>query len=131
VRVLLGSYGGQTNPITAPSNITYLAVHLQAGERWRFEPPAGHTVAWLAVGEGTLSAPERFTTGDLAQFDASGSAIDFVAQTDVVFVLGSGVQHPNALHMGPYSVHTSEPTLRQGMTGIRERAQLLREQGRL
>jgi len=51
-RVLLGSYGGQTSPIPAPSNITYLAVHLKAGESWRFEPPAGHSVAWLAVGEG-------------------------------------------------------------------------------
>jgi redox-sensitive bicupin YhaK (pirin superfamily) len=130
-RVLLGTYAGHTSPIPAPSNITYLAVHLKAGEHWRFEPPTGHSVAWLAVGEGTLSAPEAFTTGDLAAFDDSGNPIEFVAQTDVVFVLGSGVQHPHELHMGPYSVHTSAPTLRQGMTGIRERAQLLREQGRL
>jgi len=130
-RVLLGTYAGHTNPIPAPSNIIYLAVHLKAGERWRFEPPAGHTVAWMAVGEGTLSAPAEFTTGDLATFDASGQAIDFVAHTDVVFVLGSGVQHPHELHMGPYSVHTSAPTLRQGQVGIRERAQLLRAQGRL
>lgn len=130
-RVLLGTYAGHTNPIPAPSDITYLAVHLKAGERWRFEPPAGHTVAWMAVGEGTLSAPTELTTGDLATLDASGQAIDFVAHTDVVFVLGSGVQHPHELHMGPYSVHTSAATLRQGQVGIRERAQQLRAQGRL
>ncbi len=130
-RVLLGSYGGQTSPIPAPSNITYLAVHLQAGETWRFEPPAGHTVAWLAVGEGALVAPATLSTGDLVTFDASGSAIELEAQTDTVLVLGSGVQHPHDLLMGTYSVHTSAETLRQGQAGIRERAQLLRQQGRL
>lgn len=130
-RVLLGSYGGQTSPIPAPSNMTYLAVHLKAGETWRFEPPADHTVAWVAVGEGALTAPAALGTGDLVVFDASGSAITFEAQTDTALVLGSGVQHPHDLHMGPYSVHTSAETLRQGQAGIRERAQWLRQQGRL
>lgn len=130
-RVLLGSYGGRTSPIPAPSNITYLGVHLKAGETWRFEPPAGHTVAWMAVGEGMLSAPTKLTTGDLVAFDESGGAITFEAQTDTDLVLGSGVQHPHDLFMGPYSVHTSAQTLRQGQAGIRERAQWLRQQGRL
>jgi redox-sensitive bicupin YhaK (pirin superfamily) len=130
-RVLLGGYGGQTSPILAPSNMTYLAVYLKAGETWRFEPPAGHTVAWVAVGEGALVAPTALSTGDLVAFDESGSAIEFEAQTDTVFVLGSGVQHPHDLFMGSYSVHTSAETLRQGQAGIRERAQLLRQQGRL
>lgn len=130
-RVLLGSFGAQTSAIPAPSNITYLGVHLRAGETWRFEPPQGHTVAWLAVGEGALTAPTALSTGDLVTFDASGSAITFEAQTDTAFVLGSGVQHPHDLLMGPYSVHTTAETLRQGQAGIRERAQLLRQQGRL
>lgn len=130
-RVLLGSYGGQTSPIPAPSDMTYLGVHLKAGETWRFEPPAGHTVAWVAVGEGALSAPTMLTTGDLIAFDESGAAVTFEAQTDTAFVLGSGVQHPHDLFMGPYSVHTSAGSLRQGQAGIRERAQLLRQQGRL
>lgn len=130
-RVLLGSYGGQTSPIPAPSNITYLGVHLKAGETWHFEPPADQTVAWVAVGEGALSAPTLLTTGDLIAFDESGGAISFEAQTDTAFVLGSGVQHPHDLFMGPYSVHTSADALRKGQTGIRERAQLLRQQGRL
>ena len=112
-RVLLGSYGAQTSAIPAPSNINYLAVHLKAGQTWRFEPPQGHTVAWLAVGEGALTAPTALSTGDLVTFDASGSAITFEAQTDTAFVLGSSVQHPHDLLMGPYSVHTTAETLRQ------------------
>ena len=112
-RVLLGSFGAQTSAIPAPSNINYLAVHLKAGQTWRFEPPQGHTVAWLAVGEGALTAPTALSTGDLVTFDASGSAITFEAQTDTAFVLGSSVQHPHDLLMGPYSVHTTAETLRQ------------------
>jgi redox-sensitive bicupin YhaK (pirin superfamily) len=131
VRVLLGSYGGQTSSIPAPSNMAYLGVHLKAGETWRFEPPAGHTVAWVAVGEGTLTAPDRMSTGDLVVFDASGGSVTFEADTDTAFVLGSGVQHPYDLFMGPYSVHTSAEALHQGQWGIRQRAQLLRQQGRL
>jgi redox-sensitive bicupin YhaK (pirin superfamily) len=134
-RVLLGAYGGQTSRIPAPhataNPSTYLAVHLKAGERWTFEPPAGHTVAWAAVGEGALSAPSTLTQGDLVVFDTSGDAIGFVAQTDTVFMLGSAVQHPHDLAMGPYSVHTTPETLHAGQTGIRERAQLLRQQGRM
>lgn len=131
VRVLLGSYGGQTSPIPAPSNMAYLGVHLKAGQTWRFEPPTGHTVAWVAVGEGALTAPENMRTGDLVVFDASGGSVTFEADTDTAFVLGSGVQHPHDLFMGPYSVHTSAEALHQGQLGIRQRAQLLRQQGRL
>ncbi|MBC7916993.1 MAG: pirin family protein [Rhodoferax sp.] len=130
-RVLLGAYEGKVSPIPAPSDITYLGVHLRAGETWRFTPPAGHTVAWLAVGEGALAAPTSLRTGDLAVFDDAGGAITLEAQLDTAFVLGSGVQHPHDLYMGPYSVHTSEDALQRGQAGIRERAVLLRQQGRL
>ena len=130
-RVLLGSYEGKTSAIPAPSDIAYLGVHLKAGERWHFDPPAGHTVAWVAVGEGGLSAPAKLTTGDLAVFDEHGGPVEFVAQTDAAFVLGSGVLHPHELAMGPYSVHTNEKALHIGQAGIRERATLLRAQGRL
>lgn len=130
-RVLLGAYQGKTSPIPAPSDITYLGVRLQAGDTWRFDPPAGHTVAWAAVGEGLLAAPATLRTGDLAVFDDAGGPIAFEALTDTAFVLGSGVQHPHDLFMGPYSVHTSAAALQHGQAGIRQRAALLRQQGRL
>lgn len=131
VRVLLGSYGGRVSPIPAPSNMAYLGVHLKAGETWRFEPPGGHTVAWVAVGEGALSAPEPLRTGDMVVFDQSSAGITFTAESDTALVLGSGVPHPHPLHLGYYSVHTSDEALHAGERGIRERADLLRGQGRL
>lgn len=78
-----------------------------------------------------MSAPAAAHGGDLLAFDPSASPIDFVAQTDTTFMLGSGALHPHDLLTGPYSVHTSAETLRRGQAGIRERAQLLRQQGRL
>ena len=130
-RLLLGTFEGKTSPIPAPSDLTYLGVHLQAGERWRFEPPAGHTVAWAAVGEGALAAPATLRTGDLAVFEDDVGEIEFQAHTDTAFVLGTGVRHPHDLFMGPYSVHTSADALHRGQAGIRQRAELLRRQGRL
>ena len=44
VRVIPGEYGAAKSLIEAPP-MTYLAVTLEAGERWAFEPPSGHTVA--------------------------------------------------------------------------------------
>ena len=135
-RVLLGAYGDHASRIPSPhasdSPTLYLAVHLKAGEHWRFEPPHGHTVAWAAVGEGTLAAgPDGLTEGDLVVFDASALPIDFLAKTDVVFMIGSAAPHPHDLVMGTYSVHTDAAALGQGEAHIRERARMLRTQGRM
>src|SRR5262245_35108666 len=64
-RVILGSYGGATSPIDAPP-MTYLQVDLADGERWRYVPPRGHRVAWVAVADGTLRTPSRVPAGTVA-----------------------------------------------------------------
>src|SRR2546422_338326 len=74
VRVLLGSYGSASSAIASPSPINYLAVRLEAGERWRYEPPTGHSVLWVAIASGVLSAPEELRHGDLAAFEPSSKA---------------------------------------------------------
>jgi len=58
-RVLLGSHGSASSVIESPSPINYLAVRLKAGERWSYEPPAGHTVLW---GPPSHQAPCQFRT---------------------------------------------------------------------
>jgi redox-sensitive bicupin YhaK (pirin superfamily) len=133
-RVLLGRYGAAQSPIPAPAPMNYLAVQLKDGENWRYTPPAGHTVGWVAVSAGRLGAGtggEPVGTGELAVFEESGAAIDFVARGDTSFVLGSAVKHPHALVMGHYSVHTSKAALDQGEAEIRRIGARLREQGRL
>lgn len=131
VRVLLGRYGAMQSPIPAPADMNYLAVNLKDGERWRYTPPAGHTVAWLAVNAGRLALDETVGAGELAVFDESAEPIDVVAQGDTAFVLGSAVKHPHELVMGNYSVHTNQAALVQGEAEIQRIGAQLQREGRL
>jgi len=130
-RVLLGSYGSASSAIVSPSPINYLAVRLKAGERWRYEPPAGHTVLWVAIATGALSAPDELRVGDLAVFEPSSKAVEFEAQTDAEFVLGSATPHEHDLVSGYNSVHTSPAALRDGEAHISSIKERLVQQGRL
>lgn len=133
VRVLLGRYGAAQSSIPAPADMNYLAVHLKDGERWSYTPPAGHTVAWLALNAGQLElgADEPVSSGELVVFEESAQTINFLAQGDTSFVLGSAVKHPHDLVMGNYSVHTSKAALAQGEAEIQRIGTHLRNEGRL
>ena len=131
VRVLLGRYGSASSAIQSPSPINYLAVRLNAGERWRYQPPADHTVLWVAIGSGALSAPEDLRCGDLAAFEPSDKAVEFEARTDAEFVLGSATPHAHDLVTGYYSVHTSRDALRDGEADIASIRERLVREGRL
>jgi redox-sensitive bicupin YhaK (pirin superfamily) len=129
--VLLGGHGQARSPLSAPAPINYLAVSLKAGESWRYQPPAGHTVAWIALGSGRLAAGEPVEAGELVVFERSAEAIEFHAETDAEFMLGSAAPHPHDLVLGYYSVHTSPAALQAGERRIQEvRARLVKD-GRL
>jgi redox-sensitive bicupin YhaK (pirin superfamily) len=128
-RVILGAYGGVASAIDAPP-MTYLSVSLPPGERWRYQPPAGHTVAWVAVHEGALrTAGTTIPTGEVAIFASSEEPIDFQADGQTGFVLGSAARHPHPLVLGNYSVHTSAEALVRGETEIRRIGRELRANG--
>jgi len=76
-RVLLGSYGSASSAIESPSSINYLAVRLKSGERWRYQPPAGHTVLWTAITSGVVSVPDELRHGFLAAFEPSSEVVEF------------------------------------------------------
>jgi redox-sensitive bicupin YhaK (pirin superfamily) len=130
-RVLLGEYGGAKSAIVAPSPINYLAVALRAGEPWRYKPPEGHLVLWLAMGKGRVSAPDTLEHGEIVVFERGEAAVEFVAQNDAEFVIGSAVPHPHNLVLGYYSVHTSPRALEIGETHIERIRRSLIEQERL
>jgi redox-sensitive bicupin YhaK (pirin superfamily) len=129
-RVILGSYGGAHSPIDAPP-MTYLQVSLAPGEHWRYQPPRGHQVAWVAVADGALRTPAHVPGGAVAVFEPSEAAIDFVAEGRTRFVLGSAAAHPHPLFLGNYSVHTSAEALRRGEDEIRRIGRQLRAAGTL
>jgi redox-sensitive bicupin YhaK (pirin superfamily) len=130
-RVLLGSYGTATSAINAPSPMNYLAVHLKSGERWSYQPPAGHTVVWTAVGMGTVRVPDELRQGELVAFKSSRTAIEFEAQSDAEFVVGSAIPHDYDLILGSHSVHTSTEALRAAEARISEIQTRLIQEGKL
>jgi redox-sensitive bicupin YhaK (pirin superfamily) len=131
VRVILGRYGQARSAIRAPAGINYFHVRLKGGQRWRYAPPEGHSVAWLAVDKGELRSPEAIGEGQLAVFEESGAAIELEANSDTSFVLGSAIKHPHPLVLGYYSVHTSSAALAQGEAEINRIGERLRAAGRL
>jgi redox-sensitive bicupin YhaK (pirin superfamily) len=131
-RVLLGSHGTATSAIKAPSPINYLAVQLKAGERWRYQPPAEHTVLWAAVGTGSVLVPDdEIRQGELAAFNPSNAAIEFKAETATEFVVGSAVPHDYDLILGSHSVHTTAKALREAEGRIATIQARLVQDGRL
>src|SRR5258705_9787197 len=81
-RVLLGRYGSASSAIVSPAPINYLAVRLKAGDRWRYDPPADHTVLWVAIASGVLSEPDELRHGGLAALEPSSKAVEFEALTE-------------------------------------------------
>ena len=123
--------GPHRTPSRRPRRSTILRVRLKACERWRYESPAGHTVLWVAVASGVLSAPDELRHGDLAAFEPSSKAVEFEALTDTEFVLGSAAPHKYDLVPGYYSVHTSRDALRDGEAHISSIKKRLVQEGRL
>src|SRR5207302_6348751 len=105
-RVVLGRYGEAVSKVSAPTTINYFDVALKKGEKWHYEPPDNHSVAWIAVHEGQLATPEIVEQGELAVFEESNGALEFEAVYDTGFILGSAVKHRHDLVLGHYSVHT-------------------------
>jgi len=131
VRVVLGHYGDARSTVRSPMGINYFHVRLRDNERWRYVPPSGHSVAWVAVDEGRLHAAEAIEQGELAVFDESEQAIEVQAVGHASFVIGTAVKHPHPLGLGPYSVHTTAEALRDGEAEIRRIGMKLRRDGLL
>ena len=111
--------------------MNYLAVHLKAGESWGYQPPAGHTVLWTAVGMGSVLIPDELQQGELVALKPSTAVIEYEAQSDAEFVLGSAVPHDYALVLGSHSVHTSTEALRKAEARISEVQTRLIQEGKL
>jgi len=92
VRVILGEYGRARSGVrSAPPDTTCLHVRLRDGQPFRYAPPEGHNVTWLAVDCGGLQLPqgERIHWEQIALFGDSGGVIEAQAEGETSFVLGS------------------------------------------
>lgn len=130
-RVIIGQYGPAQSAIKTSASINYLHVKLADGEPWRYVPPPGHPVAWVANSRGKLHVSGVALEKEVAIFEESSAPLDFVAQGDTEFVLGSAARHPHELVMGYYSVHTSEEALLRGEAEIQRIGAGLRARGEI
>ena len=125
VRLLLGSYQHLVSPIPYQEPVTYLHVQLRDGERWTYQPPSNHDIAWLAVAAGSLLVDGALLRRELAVFEEGTAPIEVVAHGDVELVIGSATKHPHPLITGSYSVHTSRETLARGEAGYAKVAETM------
>ena len=102
--------------------INYLVVTLQPGERWTYQPPMDHEVAWVAIGRGALNVGQAVSNGELAIFEPGSTAITLRAQE--VQRRRSSWGPPCPIGMSCTSdrpsVHTSREALATGERNIRE-----------
>ena len=131
VRVLLGAYGNAVSPIAAPWDLNYLWVELKDGERWDYQPPATHQVAWAFAQRGRLHVAGAQLVRELAVFEDGNAGLEFEAEGDCAFLLGSAAPHAHDLVLGPYSVHSSKQALAAGVRHIAELGEQLQQQGKL
>jgi redox-sensitive bicupin YhaK (pirin superfamily) len=125
-RIALGRHGNARSPIRAPDSVNYLHVRLKDGERWVYEPPAGHEVAWMFPFAGRLELPDAIAAGELVVFEESNAPLEFLAAADTEFVLGSAAKHRHDLVLGYYCVHTSAEALLRSAKEIQSIGERLR-----
>jgi redox-sensitive bicupin YhaK (pirin superfamily) len=130
-RVVLGRYGDAVSPVRAPAGLSLLHVHLADGERWRYQPPTSHTVAWAHTNRGTLLTGGERLHNELAIFGESEDPIDFIAEGDTDFIVASAIKHPHDLVLGYYSVHTGVDALQKGEAEIARIGEKLRSLRRI
>lgn len=128
-RVVIGRHGAAASPIAPRAPINYLHVTLRDGESWRYQPPAGHDVAWVAVGRGAVETAGTTLERELAVFEQGSGELVFTARGKTEFVLGSAPRHPHDLVTGYYSVHTSQAALERGEREIARIGERLRADG--
>jgi redox-sensitive bicupin YhaK (pirin superfamily) len=120
--VIVGSYAGAQSPVPAFPGVNYLLVRLPPGASWTYQPPGGHSVAWIAVASGAVQAGTVVRAGELSLFEHGETpiALGNTGDESAVFVLGSAIPHRHELHLGAYSVHTSDAALLAGEQRISE-----------
>lgn len=129
--MLLGQYEGARSPVDAPIDANYLEVVLQRGERWVFDPPARHDVAWVYVYGGAVMANEARAASELLVFSDGPGIVGVEALEDARLLVGSAPRLAQPLVVGRSSVHSSAAALQRSTGRIREIGVALRRDGRV
>jgi redox-sensitive bicupin YhaK (pirin superfamily) len=130
-KVLLGRYEGAASLIRTPTPLNYFDIGLSESDRWCFETPADHSVAWVFVYEGLVRIGGVDLRDELAVLDQTAAPVEIKSLANSRALFGSGPRHDYPLILGPSSVHTNEASLKNGTHRIRQIAAKLQAHGRL
>jgi len=111
VTVLLGKYQKLKSQVIAPFDVSYLWVQLKAGESWVYQPPSAHDIAWTFAQSGKLKISGAELDCELASFEEGNGALEFHADGDCAFLVGSAAKLQQSLVIGYYSVHSTQENL--------------------
>jgi redox-sensitive bicupin YhaK (pirin superfamily) len=98
VTVFLGQFGRARSRVRrAPAELNFFHVRLKDQQGFRYAPPDGHDLTWLAVDRGSLHLQEgeQVLWEQIAIFGRSG-VVDVQADGETSFVLGSARRHTHA-----------------------------------
>jgi len=91
VTVFLGQFGRARSRVgRTPTELNFFHVRLKDQQQFRYDPPDGHDVTWLAIDRGSLllQEGEQVLWEQIAVFGHSG-VVDLQADGETSFVLGS------------------------------------------
>lgn len=122
VRVLIGNYQGVEGQIRVPVNMTYLDIHLNKGETWSFESPAGQTTGFLYPRDGSIQVQGRTVPNQLmGMLDHQEGTIEVTTNEDeaqFVLIIAEPSQH--ALVTAGGSIHTNSAAMARSAGRIQE-----------
>ena len=115
IRLLAGTLGGATGPVTSFSPPWLAHVSMAAGASLHLAAPAGIDLgAYVVSGAGKFGTPARSANeGDLVRFARSGEGVAIAAESALeVLVLGGPPVETQLLRYGPFVADTKEELLR-------------------
>ena len=135
-KLLLGAYGGLSNPLPNPSHANILDVSLdKAGDVFKYVYPEGHVTSFVFVYEGAGLVADDLrdsTNTEVFVLDQFGETVEIKATKDKTkIIVASAVPHKWPLSLGMYSVHTNPESLAKGEARINKLGEELSRQGRL
>ncbi|WII73323.1 pirin family protein [Bdellovibrio sp. 22V] len=121
LRVIAGEYQGAQGPASTFTPMNLWDVRLNAGHKFEFTPPRGHTAAvFVLSGKVTLGSGETLSEAELGVFDRDGDSIVMSATTDTkLLFLGGEPINERIVGYGPF-VMNSEEEIRQAFVDFQQ-----------
>ncbi len=121
VKVVAGTYRGQTSPLKVPFAMTYLDIELKAGETFRWDTPHGQSKGFIfpRLGEASLQG-QLLPQGNLSILEEGEGLIEIQATSDAALVLLCAAPQDYPIVSRRASIHTNSEALDRSLLRIQQ-----------